>query len=55
MYVSCDLVGTTDKNFCVYLKAKHVKTGEVVAIKKMSFSGKQSGEVTMQQMVFFSI
>jgi thousand and one amino acid protein kinase len=25
-------------------KAKHVKTGEVVAIKKMSFSGKQSAE-----------
>ena len=25
-------------------QAKHVKTGEVVAIKKMSFSGKQSAE-----------
>lgn len=28
-----------------FLQARHYQTGEVVAIKKMSFSGKQSAEV----------
>lgn len=33
--------------FCVWLQARDVRTAEVVAIKKMSYSGKQSNEVNI--------
>ena len=34
-----------------FLQARDVRTNEVVAIKKMSYSGKQSNEVSLQQLL----
>ena len=35
----------------VILQAHDIRTNEVVAIKKMSYSGKQSNEVSLQQLL----
>ncbi len=45
-------------NEFVFLKARDVRTSEVVAIKKMSYSGKQSNEVKINTnflMLFFHL
>ena len=48
----CNLVSLSTPVYCVSvtvaLQARDVRNNEVVAIKKMSYSGKQTNEVTNQ-------
>ena len=44
--IIAQIVNFYNNLFFVFFKARDVRTNEVVAIKKMSYSGKQSTEVS---------